>query len=102
MRRLRLAPAVGQAGRDAGLALLPGEATGGEILQAQEDGFTERKFFPAMLRVSSGPFFDVKFCPVGGVTLQNASEFLAPLNLVCEAALGWSRPTRSRVATEPG
>ena len=82
--------AVGQACRDAGLALLPGVATGSEIMVAQEDGFTELKFFPAMqaggpamLKAWSGPFFDVKFCPTGGVTLQNASEFLALPNVVC-------------------
>ncbi|MEO8122055.1 MAG: keto-deoxy-phosphogluconate aldolase, partial [Rhodoferax sp.] len=28
-------------------------------------------------------FFDVKFCPTGGVTLQNATEFLALPNVVC-------------------
>lgn len=82
--------AVGQACRDAGLALLPGVATGSEIMQAQEDGFTDLKFFPAMqaggpamLKAWSGPFFDVKFCPTGGVTPQNASEFLALPNVVC-------------------
>ena len=58
--------AVGQACREAGLALLPGVATGSEIMMAQEDGFTELKFFPAMqaggpalLKAWSGPFFDV-------------------------------------------
>jgi len=82
--------AVGQACRDAGLALLPGVATGSEIMMAQEDGFTALKFFPAMqaggpamLRAWGGPFFDVKFCPTGGVTLQNAPEFLALPNVVC-------------------
>jgi 2-dehydro-3-deoxyphosphogluconate aldolase/(4S)-4-hydroxy-2-oxoglutarate aldolase len=82
--------AVGQACRDAGMSLLPGVATGGEIMMAQEDGFTELKFFPAMqaggpamLKAWSGPFFDVKFCPTGGVTPQNASEFLALPNVVC-------------------
>ncbi len=82
--------AVGQACRDAGLALLPGVATGSEIMVAQEDGFTALKFFPAMqaggpamLKAWSGPFFDVKFCPTGGVTLQNAPEFLALPNVVC-------------------
>lgn len=82
--------AVGQACRDAGLALLPGVATGSEIMMAQEDGFTELKFFPAlqaggaaMLKAWGGPFFDVKFCPTGGVTLQNASDFLALPNVVC-------------------
>lgn len=82
--------AVGQACRDLGLSLLPGVATGSEIMMAQEDGFMQLKFFPAMqaggpamLKAWSGPFFDVKFCPTGGVTLQNASEFLALPNVIC-------------------
>jgi len=81
---------VGQACRDVGLALLPGVATGSEIMMALEDGFTELKFFPAlqaggaaMLKAWSGPFFDVQFCPTGGVTLQNAPELLALPNVVC-------------------
>ncbi len=83
-------PAVGQACRDAGLALLPGVATGSEIMQAQEDGFTELKFFPAMqaggpamLKAWSGPFFDIRFCPTGGVTLENAPQLLELPNVVC-------------------
>jgi 2-dehydro-3-deoxyphosphogluconate aldolase / (4S)-4-hydroxy-2-oxoglutarate aldolase len=82
--------AVGQACRDVGLALLPGIATGSEIMMAREDGFTQLKFFPAMqaggpamLKAWSGPFFDVQFCPTGGVTLQNAPDFLALPNVVC-------------------
>ena len=81
---------VGQACRDAGLALLPGVATGGEIMAACEDGFIELKFFPAvqaggvaMLKAWGGPFFDVKFCPTGGITLQNAPDFLNLSNVVC-------------------
>ena len=108
---------LGHACRDLGLALLPGVATGSEIMMAQEDGFTELKFFPAMqaggtalLKAWSGPFFDVRFCPTGGVTLQNAPEFLALPNVVCvggswlvppEAlALGdWARITELARAT---
>jgi 2-dehydro-3-deoxyphosphogluconate aldolase/(4S)-4-hydroxy-2-oxoglutarate aldolase len=82
--------AIGQACRDAKLALLPGVATGSEIMMASEDGFTELKFFPAvqaggvgMLKAWGGPFFDVKFCPTGGITLQNAPDFLALSNVVC-------------------
>ena len=74
--------AVGQACRDQGLSLLPGVATGSEIMMAQEDGYTELKFFPAMqaggpamLKAWSGPFFDVQFCPTGGVTPGNALDF---------------------------
>ena len=82
--------ALGQACGDAGLALLPGVATGSEIMLAREDGLTELKFFPAlqaggiaMLKAWSGPFFDVRFCPTGGVSLQNAADFLALPNVVC-------------------
>jgi 2-dehydro-3-deoxyphosphogluconate aldolase/(4S)-4-hydroxy-2-oxoglutarate aldolase len=82
--------AVGQACRDQGLSLLPGVATGSEIMMAQEDGFTELKFFPAMqaggpamLKAWGGPFFDVRFCPTGGVTPQNAHEFLSLSNVAC-------------------
>ena len=81
---------VGRACHDLGLPLLPGVATGGEIMMAQEDGLTELKFFPAMqaggtamLKAWGGPFGDVSFCPTGGVTLQNASEFLALPNVLC-------------------
>jgi 2-dehydro-3-deoxyphosphogluconate aldolase/(4S)-4-hydroxy-2-oxoglutarate aldolase len=82
--------AVGQACRDQGLSLLPGVATGSEIMMAQEDGHTELKFFPAMqaggpamLKAWGGPFFDVRFCPTGGVTAQNASAFLSLPNVAC-------------------
>ena len=89
--------AVGQACRDAGLALLPGVATGSEIMMAQEDGLTELKFFPAlqaggpaMLKAWSGPFGGVRFCPTGGVSIANAAEFLALPNVVCGS---WLTPT---------
>lgn len=98
--------AVGQACRDLGLSLLPGVATGSEIMLAQEDGFTELKFFPAMqaggpamLKAWSGPFFDVKFCPTGGVTLQNAPEFLALPNVVCVGG-SWIVPAEAMAKGE--
>ena len=82
--------AVGRACRDLGLPLLPGVATGSEIMMAQEDGLTELKFFPAMqaggvamLKAWSGPFGEVSFCPTGGVTLHNAPELLALPNVLC-------------------
>lgn len=89
---------VGKACQDAGLPLLPGVATGSEIMQAYEAGLHELKFFPAlqaggvaMLRAWSGPFFDVKFCPTGGVSATNAPEFLALPNVVCVGG-SWLTP----------
>ena len=82
--------ALGQACRVLGLPLLPGVATGSEIMQAQADGYQQLKFFPAvqagglsMLKAWSGPFFDVDFCPTGGLTPENAAQFLALSNVRC-------------------
>lgn len=93
--------AVGQACRDAGLPLLPGVATGSEIMMAQEDGLNELKFFPAMqaggpamLKAWNGPFGDVGFCPTGGVSMANAAEFLALSNVVCVGG-SWLTPAEA-------
>ncbi len=95
--------AVGQACRDLGLSLLPGVATGSEIMMCQEDGLTELKFFPAMqaggpamLKAWSGPFTDIRFCPTGGVTTNNAAELLALPNVVCVGG-SWLVPADAMV-----
>ena len=91
--------AVGNACRELGLPLLPGVATGSEIMMAQEDGYTELKFFPAvqagglaMLKAWQGPFGDVRFCPTGGISLSNAADFLALSNVACVGG-SWIVPT---------
>lgn len=93
--------AVGQACRNLGLPLLPGVATGSEIMQALEDGHTELKFFPAMqaggtamLKAWAGPFGEVRFCPTGGVTPENAHEFLNLPNVVCVGG-SWLVPAKA-------
>jgi 2-dehydro-3-deoxyphosphogluconate aldolase/(4S)-4-hydroxy-2-oxoglutarate aldolase len=90
---------VGDACREAGLPLLPGVATSSEIMQAQQDGFNELKFFPAvqagginMLKAWQGPFAELRFCPTGGITPINAPEFLALKNVVCVGG-SWLVPT---------
>ncbi|MBT2300299.1 bifunctional 4-hydroxy-2-oxoglutarate aldolase/2-dehydro-3-deoxy-phosphogluconate aldolase [Variovorax paradoxus] len=95
---------VGKACHDLGLPLLPGVATGSEIMLAQEDGFTELKFFPAvqagglaMLKAWQGPFGEVKFCPTGGITAANAHEFLALANVACVGG-SWIVPTEAIAA----
>ena len=93
--------AVGQACRDVALPLLPGVATGSEIMMAQADGLSELKFFPAMqaggpamLRAWNGPFGDVKFCPTGGVTAANAADFLSLPNVTCVGG-SWLTPAEA-------
>ena len=95
---------VGKACRDLRLPLLPGVATGSEIMMAQEDGFTELKFFPAMqaggsalLKAWSGPFFDIKFCPTGGLTSSNAPDFLSLPNVRCVGG-SWLTPADAMAA----
>ena len=90
--------AIGQACRAIGLPLLPGTATGSEVMQANADGYFFLKFFPAMqaggiaiLKALGGPFTDVVFCPTGGITLASAPEFLALPNVkVCGGS--WLTP----------
>ena len=103
---------IGNACRELDLPLLPGTATGSEVMQATADGYSFLKFFPAMqaggipmLKALSGPFTDVVFCPTGGITLASAPEFLALPNVkVCGgswltpadavAAKDWARITK--------
>jgi len=89
---------LGKACHELQLALLPGVATGSEILQAQEDGYTALKFFPAvpsggasMLKAWQGPFGDVMFCPTGGISMANAAQFLALSNVACVGG-SWLTP----------
>ena len=109
---------IGLACREIGLPLLPGTATGSEVMQANADGYFFLKFFPAMqagglamLKALAGPFTDVVFCPTGGITLETAPQFLALPNVkVCGgswltpadavAAKDWARITR--LAREAG
>jgi 2-dehydro-3-deoxyphosphogluconate aldolase/(4S)-4-hydroxy-2-oxoglutarate aldolase len=90
--------AVGMACHDLGVPLLPGVATGSEIMAAQEGGYTALKFFPAlqagglaMLKAWQGPFGDVMFCPTGGINVSNGPEFLALANVACVGG-SWLTP----------
>ena len=98
--------AVGQACRDIGLPLLPGTATGSEVMQANADGYFFLKFFPAvqaggvsLLKALAGPFADVVFCPTGGITLASAPDFLALPNVkVCGGS--WLAPADAVAAKD--
>jgi 2-dehydro-3-deoxyphosphogluconate aldolase/(4S)-4-hydroxy-2-oxoglutarate aldolase len=89
---------LGRACSELGLPYLPGVATSGEIMAAQDDGWHAMKFFPAvqaggmaMLKAWQGPFGDVLFCPTGGVSATNAAEFLALPNVACVGG-SWIAP----------
>jgi 2-dehydro-3-deoxyphosphogluconate aldolase / (4S)-4-hydroxy-2-oxoglutarate aldolase len=97
---------IGNACREIGLPLLPGTATGSEVMQANADGYHFLKFFPAtqaggipMLKALAGPFTDVVFCPTGGITLATAPQFLALPNVkVCGGS--WLTPADAVAAKD--
>lgn len=73
-----------------GLPLLPGCVTASEVMRALDAGYDMLKFFPAeavggapALRSLSGPLPAAKFCPTGGVSPENAKDYLRLPNVVC-------------------
>ncbi|MGH2306112.1 bifunctional 4-hydroxy-2-oxoglutarate aldolase/2-dehydro-3-deoxy-phosphogluconate aldolase [Campylobacter taeniopygiae] len=80
------------------LPLIPGIATAGELMLALEFGFKNLKFFPAqaaggvnMLKSFSAPFQEVKFCPTGGISLDNMNDYLKLDNVLCVGG-SWLTP----------
>jgi 2-dehydro-3-deoxyphosphogluconate aldolase / (4S)-4-hydroxy-2-oxoglutarate aldolase len=85
-----LTPALGQAAVSAGVPFLPGTANASDIMAGLELGLTRFKFFPAeasggvaALKAIAGPFGDARFCPTGGVTQANATQWLALEAVLC-------------------
>lgn len=73
-------------------AYLPGAVTASEVMVALNLGFTHLKFFPAnsgyeTLKALASPIPQIKFCPTGGINLENARKFLDLPNV---AAVGCS------------
>lgn len=91
-------PALLSAAQDSRIPLLPGVATASDIMLGLEFGLEFFKFFPAatsggieMLKAFAGPFASLRFCPTGGINLQNASAYLALENVVCVGG-SWVTP----------
>ena len=88
--------------------LLPGVATATELMRAIEAGFRFLKFFPAvpagglgMLKAFAPVFPQARFCPTGGITLENAPEFLALPNVICVGG-SWVAPAAALRAGDWG
>lgn len=78
--------------------LLPGIATATELMAGLAAGFTRFKLFPAnvvggpaALRAFASPFGQARFCPTGGVTAENARDYLALPNVACVGG-SWVAP----------
>jgi 2-dehydro-3-deoxyphosphogluconate aldolase/(4S)-4-hydroxy-2-oxoglutarate aldolase len=83
-------PALAEALAEAPLPVVPGAATPSELLALMERGFRVCKLFPAtaigglaMIKGLAGPLADLKLCPTGGITEQDASDYLKQPNVVC-------------------
>lgn len=99
-----LTPALIEAARQTGLPLLPGVMTPSDVIAARLAGFQQLKLFPAqqaggvaMLNALGGPFPEVAFCPTGGVSAENAPDFLALPNVACVGG-SWLAPKAAVVA----
>lgn len=84
-----LFPSVIEFAENHNLEIIPGVATPTEIGMALSMGFSVLKLFPAdllggvkFLRAMKGPFPKAEFIPMGGVTTENARDYLVCENVV--------------------
>ncbi|MFA6219134.1 MAG: bifunctional 4-hydroxy-2-oxoglutarate aldolase/2-dehydro-3-deoxy-phosphogluconate aldolase [Erythrobacter sp.] len=93
-----LTETLGRAANQSGVPFLPGIANAGDIMRGLELGLTHFKFFPAMaagglaaLKALAAPFGQCRFCPTGGITLDNAPQWLAFEPVLCVGG-SWVAP----------
>lgn len=98
-------PALLDAAAYSAVPLLPGAATASEVMALLERGYTLQKCFPAaaiggaaLLKSWAGPLPAARFCPTGGITTDNARDYLALPNVVCVGG-SWLTP---RAAVDAG
>ncbi|MEW6992294.1 bifunctional 4-hydroxy-2-oxoglutarate aldolase/2-dehydro-3-deoxy-phosphogluconate aldolase [Colwelliaceae bacterium 6441] len=79
-----------QAGNEGDIALIPGISSISELMDGIDYGYDHFKFFPAeasggvnAIKSIGGPFADIRFCPTGGINLNNIKKYLALPNVAC-------------------
>jgi len=89
---------LGKAAVASGVPFLPGIANAGDIMRGLDLGLDRFKFFPAMaagglpaLKALAAPFGQCRFCPTGGISLENAPEWLAFDPVLCVGG-SWVSP----------
>ena len=89
---------LGKAAIASGVPFLPGIANAGDIMRGLDLGLDRFKFFPAMaagglpaLKALAAPFGQCRFCPTGGISLENAPEWLAFDPVLCVGG-SWVSP----------
>lgn len=78
--------------------IIPGSATASEAMRLLERGYTVQKFFPAetsggaaALKALAAPLPQVKFCPTGGINMDNVGDYLDLENTMCVGG-SWVAP----------
>lgn len=89
---------LGKAAIASGAPFLPGIANAGDIMRGLDMGLTRFKFFPAMaagglpaLKALAAPFGQCRFCPTGGIGVDNAAQWLAFDRVLCVGG-SWVAP----------
>jgi len=79
-----------QGGNEGNIALIPGISSISELMDGADYGYDHLKFFPAeasggvkAIKSIGGPFPDIRFCPTGGINLNNVRDYLALPNVAC-------------------
>ncbi len=82
------------------LEYIPGIASASELMLGLQYHYQNFKLFPAsvvggieMLNALGGPFPHVRFCPTGGITQENFTEYLALPNVSCVGG-SWLLPKK--------
>ncbi len=77
-----------EAAQDCPVPFVPGVMTPSEAMRARDYGFGLQKLFPAeaaggisLLKAMGAPLQDIRFCPTGGVNLNNMMDYLALSNV---------------------
>jgi 2-dehydro-3-deoxyphosphogluconate aldolase/(4S)-4-hydroxy-2-oxoglutarate aldolase len=93
-------PSLIAAARDHAIPLLPASASPSEAMLLLEEGYRFQKFFPAepsggvaYLAALASPLPQVRFCPTGGLTQDNAPSYLKLANVITVGG-SWMAPRR--------
>ena len=85
-------------GVESPVPMLPGVSTVSELMTGWQYGYRRFKFFPAessggakAIKAFGAPIPEARFCPTGGITVDNADDYLSLPNVMCVGG-SWLTP----------
>ncbi|UYO74747.1 bifunctional 4-hydroxy-2-oxoglutarate aldolase/2-dehydro-3-deoxy-phosphogluconate aldolase [Halomonas qinghailakensis] len=85
-------------GVESPVPMLPGVSTISELMTGWQYGYRRFKFFPAessggakAIKAFGAPIPEARFCPTGGITVDNADTYLSLPNVMCVGG-SWLTP----------